>query len=94
MSIINIFKKETKQLTSGVDTWVVRWTKRYGEYSSCIEKCCQAFTNKNEAEDFADSIRRAHKLIGNTCYSETKVTVELQESGLSKKDLRWKNIIL
>lgn len=82
MGIINIFKKGTRELNSGVDTWVVEWTRRYGEYSHSTEKCFQAFTNKDEAEDFADSIRKAHKLIGNSCWSETKVTVKQQKSGL------------
>lgn len=80
MSIINIFKKGTRQLTSGVDTWVVEWTRRYGQFSGDTEQCYQAFTNKEEAEDFADSIRRAHKLIGNT--SGTYVSVNKQKSGL------------
>ena len=80
MKIINIFKKGVKQLTSGVDTWIVEWTRRYGKYSGDTEQCYQAFTNKEEAEEFADSIRRAHKLIGNT--SETYVSVKKQKSGL------------
>jgi hypothetical protein len=80
MSIINIFKKGTRELTSGVDTWIVEWTRRYGEYSHQTEQCYQAFTNKDEAEDFADSIRRAHRLIGNT--SGTYVSVTKQKSGL------------
>ena len=82
MNIINIFKKGTRQLTSGVDTWVVEWTRRYGSYSSDTEQCFQAFTNKDEAEEFAKDLRRAHKLIGNTCWSETQVTVKHQKSGL------------
>ena len=80
---INIFKKGTEQLTSGVDTWIVQWTKRVGEYSTDTRKCFQAFTNKQEANDFADSIRRAHALIGNT--SGTYVCVYKQEpSGLEE----------
>ncbi len=82
MNIINIFKKGTRQLNSGIDTWVVEWTKRYGEYSGNTKKCFQAFTDKNEALAFADSIRRAHKLIGNSCWSETQVNVKHQKSGL------------
>lgn len=82
MNIINIFKKGTQQLTSGVDTWTVEWTSRYGKFSDSTTKRYQAFTNKDEAEDFADSIRRAHKLIGNSCSSETQVTVKHQNSGL------------
>lgn len=82
MSIINIFKKGCEELHTGVDTWVVQWTRRYGEYSGDTAKCFQAFTDKDEAERFAEEIRRAHKLIGNTCCSETEVTVSKQKSGL------------
>lgn len=74
--IINIFKRGMKQLNSGVDTWVVEWTRRYGNFSGDTEQCYQAFIDKEEAEEFADSIRRAHKLIGNT--SGTLVYVKKQ----------------
>jgi hypothetical protein len=80
MGIINIFKKGVKQLHSGVDTWVVEWTRRYGQFSSDTAQCYQAFTNEDEAEQFANSIRRAHELIGNT--SGTYVSVTKQHSGL------------
>ena len=80
MNIINIFKKGTRQLTSGVDTWVVEWTRRYGKFSDNTEQCFQAFTNKHAAEAFAESIKRAHRLIGNT--SGTYVSVSKQKSGL------------
>lgn len=82
MGIINIFKKGVRPLASGVDTWVVQWTARYGRYHDDTEERYQAFTDKQEALDFADSIRRAHKLIGNTVPSETTVTVTKTKSGL------------
>ncbi len=82
MKIINIFKKGTKQLTSGVDTWIVEWTRRYGSFHGDTEQCFQAFISKEEAEEFADSIRRAHKLIGNT--SGTRVSVTKQTHGLEE----------
>lgn len=71
---INIFKKGVKQLNSGIDTWVVRWTKRWGAYHGETTECYQAFTNKKEAEEFAESIRRAHKLIGNTSGTRVSIT--------------------
>ena len=82
MKIINIFKKGTEELRTGVDTWVVQWTRRYGEYSNNTEKCFQAFTDEAEANRFAEELRRAHKLIGNTCEKEIRVTVSMQKSGL------------
>lgn len=84
MGIINIFKKGVHPLTSGVDTWVVQWTARYGKFHDETEKRYQAFTSKQEALDFADSIRRAHKLIGNRAISETTVTVTKTKSGLDE----------
>lgn len=80
MSIINIFKKGTRELNSGVDTWVVEWTRRYGQFSGDTEQCFQGFTNEEEAKDFAYSIKRANKLIGNT--SGVGVYVKKQKSGL------------
>lgn len=80
---INIFKKGTKKLNSGIETWIVEWTRRYGVFSDDTEQCYQAFTSKEEAEEFAESIRRANKLIGNT--SRTKVTVKKQSSGLEEE---------
>ena len=65
LMIINIFKKGHKQLNSGIDTWIVEWTRRYGQFSGDTEQCYQAFLSKEEADEFADSIRRGHKLIGN-----------------------------
>ena len=80
MGIINIFKEGTRQLTTGVDTWVVEWTRRYGRFNGDTEQCYQAFTDKDEAEAFAEEIRRANKLIGNT--SQIDVFVKKQKSGL------------
>lgn len=82
MGIIKIFKKGNRELQTGVDTWVVEWTSRHGKYSGETKKRYQAFTDKGEAEAFAESIRRAHKLIGNTDCGETLVTVTKQVSGL------------
>lgn len=80
---INIFKKGSEQLTSGVDTWTVEWTSRHGRYSTDTKQRFQAFTNEKEANDFADSIRRAHELIGNTI--DTNVYVYKNENvGLKK----------
>ena len=41
--IINIFKKGNRQLNSGIDTWIVEWTRRYGQFSGDTEQCYQAF---------------------------------------------------
>lgn len=77
---INIFKKGVKELNTAVDTYTVSWIRRYGQFHCDIEKAYQAFTNKEEAEKFAESIRRANELIGNT-YG-TKVTLTKSKNRL------------
>ena len=69
----------TKEL-HGVETFIVSWTKRVGEYSTDTKQCYQAFVNHEEAQDFKKSLENAHKLIGNI--SGTRVTIEKQISGL------------
>lgn len=75
---INIFKRGSTTLTSGVDTWLVRWKAQTGEFSWDFVDRVQAFTDQREASDFAESIRRAHKLIGNSG-SWTAVSVRKQK---------------
>lgn len=76
---INIFKNRIRKLDSECETWVVEWTSRYGIYSHQTEQRYKAFTDEEKAKDFAESIRRANRLIGNT--SQTRVTVTKQCSG-------------
>lgn len=80
MNIINIFKKGTRQLTSGVDTWMVEWDS-YTEdlYSVRKNRHFQAFTSEEEAKEFEKDLVRAHKLLGNKYYI-TNITK--QKSGL------------
>lgn len=72
--------RETEQLTSGVEIWMVQWTKRYGPYSGDTRKAFQAFTNYEEAVKFQGSLKQAFKLIGNTY--EDDVRLYKQENGL------------
>lgn len=64
--MINIFKKGSKTLTTDIDTYVVRWNKVYGKYIDEYQEYAQFFTSKEEAEEFADSLRRAIRLLGHT----------------------------
>jgi len=68
MSIIKIFKKGTTPLTTGLDTYMVQWEccERY-RYTdgATLSNMYQAFASKQEADDFADSLRRAIKILGN-----------------------------
>jgi len=64
---INIFKKGHKTLETGVETWVVRWNQRYGEFHNNYKETAQFFTDPEEAKEFEDSLKRANKLLGHTC---------------------------
>ena len=64
--MLKIFKKGHATLTTDIETWVVRWNKRHGEYSTDYKEVAQFFANKNEAKDFEESLNRANKLLGHT----------------------------
>lgn len=74
--MLNIFKKGHTTLTSDIETWVVRWNKRYGSFSNDYEEVAQFFTKKEEAKDFADSLRCANKLLGHTSGHLTTIKCE------------------
>jgi hypothetical protein len=74
--MLNIFKKGHTTLTTDIETWVVRWNKRHGEYSGEHKEVAQFFVDKEEAKAFADSLRRAIKLLGHTSLDLTWVKCE------------------
>ena len=74
--MINIFKKGHETLTSDIETWSVRWNKRYGDFSGEYKEVAQFFTNKDEAKEFAESLKRANKLLGHTSGHLTTVICE------------------
>lgn len=74
--MLRIFKKCHETLTTDIDTLVVRWNKKYGQFSDNYKEVAQFFTNKEEAQAFADSLRRANKLLGHTCSILTWVICE------------------
>ncbi len=57
-----------------VQLWIVNWYSRYDEYSVSVKKEYEAFISEDEANKFADSLRKAYKLLRHT--SGTQVTVE------------------
>lgn len=64
--MLKIFKKGHTTLTTDIETWVVRWNRRYGEYRTDYKEVAQFFSSKAEAEAFVDSLKRATKLLGHT----------------------------
>ncbi|QOV08342.1 hypothetical protein Kirov_143 [Bacillus phage Kirov] len=80
---INIFKKGHKTLETGLETWVVRWNVRHGEFSSDYKETAQFFADKEEAKEFEDSLKRATKLLGHTSHHLTWTVCEkVQKHGL------------
>lgn len=68
--MIRIFSKDRKELKTDVDTWIVKWKTYKYKFSDCthpqVKECYKAFTNKNEAEEYANALNDAMKLLGIT----------------------------
>ena len=79
--MIRIFSKDRKELHSDVDTWIVKWktykSKGIGVEYPKVEECYKAFTDKNEADEYASALNDAMKLVGIT--SLLKASVYKQE---------------
>ena len=76
----NIFVPKTNEVKSveAIEIWYVRWHGRNGPYSSDIVPCIEAFPIREQAEDFATSLRNAFQLLrisDNTTEKYTMVTV-------------------
>jgi hypothetical protein len=54
---------ETTDAQSCVQLWQVRWESRWGAFNSDISPEIEAFTSKEEAEQFADSLKDAFALL-------------------------------
>ena len=57
-----------------IQLWKVQWTSRYGEFSGHTSQEFEAFTSEREANDFAESLRNAFKLIRHTSGNTVTVT--------------------
>lgn len=69
--MIRIFSKDRKELHSDIDTWIVKWTTYQREIFSGIKypkvvECHKAFTNRDEAHEYAKALNDAMKLVGIT----------------------------
>lgn len=64
---------ETKKQIA-VQLWTVSWISRYGNFSGQTQREFEAFTSKEEANEFADALRNAFKLIKHK--SQCDVTVK------------------
>ena len=75
--MFSIFSKDRKQLTSDIDTWVVKWKTYKSKFSSVeyadVKECYKAFTDKGEAYEYAKALNDAMKLLGITSLPEAVV---------------------
>ena len=65
---MNIFKKlfvptNEQQRLIAYENWSVRWVSRYGEYSTNTQKEAEFFSTEESANQFAEQLRKAFKLI-------------------------------
>lgn len=81
--MIKIFTRKTKELTSNVDTWIVKWKTYKCHFSDgsypYVEQCYQAFTNREEAEEYVEALNKAMKLLQMTALPDA--VVKKQEPG-------------
>jgi len=54
--------KETREVECA-KVWMVSWDARYGFYSGDWKRVSKAFFNENDAQDFAQSLKDAQKLL-------------------------------
>jgi hypothetical protein len=65
---MNIFKKiniptgDTKELVA-LENWTVKWRSRYGDFSHETTEECEVFTSREDANQFAEALRDAFKLL-------------------------------
>lgn len=74
--MIRIFSKDRKELNSDIDTWIVEWKTykhRYSVQFPDVKECYKAFTDKNEADEYAKALNDAMKLVGITSLPQAKV---------------------
>lgn len=60
------FRSEQRTEVEEVELWYVRWTARYGAFSSDTREVTRAFPDKEEAKQFKSALEDAFKLVQNT----------------------------
>lgn len=69
--------KEIVEQVDGAHVWVVSWDARFGDYGSDRKRVAKAFLNKDDANQFAESLEMAHELLQNTNSLRIKVEKQL-----------------
>jgi len=64
MNLIKMFFRDRTEISVNVaEAWEVRWFSRYGQYYGDIRPEIRIFVTKHEANEFADALRDAYRLI-------------------------------
>lgn len=61
------------------ESWIVKWESRKGQHSGDVDKEMEIFTSKEDAEKFAEQLRKAFKLIRHTSGTHVKVEKNSRE---------------
>lgn len=61
-----IFDVKPSREVDGAEVWIVSWDKRSGDYYSETKRAAKAFLSLDNANDFAESLKSAQKLLQNT----------------------------
>lgn len=64
---------ETEQVDA-LEVWSVRWYSRNGEFYTDVKEECEFFTSENTANEFAESLRAAFRLIRHSSKNQVNVT--------------------
>lgn len=68
--------KEIVEEVDGAHVWIVSWEARYGDYSQDTNRVAKAFLNEDDANQFAESLEMANKLLQNT--NNLRIKIEKQ----------------
>jgi hypothetical protein len=69
--------KEIVEEVDGANVWVVSWDARCGDYNQDRNRVAKAFLNEDDANQFAESLEMAQKLLQNTNNLRIKIEKQL-----------------
>ena len=69
--------KEIVEQVDGAHVWVVSWEARWGDYYGDTKRVAKAFLNEDDANQFAESLELAQKLLENTNSLYIKIEKQL-----------------
>lgn len=64
--INSIFGVVKRKEAKGAEVWIVSWEARFGDYKGDTKRVAKAFLLEEDAEQFAQSLKDANKLLQNT----------------------------